>query len=81
MKLQSGVKLGFKLYFLDYNIFDIIENNDSIDNKLPETEKIPFDIQGDQCVIAYSKEGKEGFFKIEKLTKKQMEAYPMQMKQ
>ena len=54
---------------------------DEYDNKLPETEKIPFDIQGDQCVIAYSKEGKEGFFKIEKLTKKQMEAYPMQMKQ
>ena len=50
-------------------------------NKVPYTEKIPFDLQGDQCVIAYSKEGKEGFFKIEKLTKKQMEGYPMQMKQ
>ena len=63
---------------------DIIMSEDSKEeyaNKLPETEKIPFDIQGDQCVIAYSKEGKEGFFKIEKLTKKQMEAYPMQMKQ
>ena len=54
---------------------------DEYANKVPKTDKIPFDIQGDQCVIAYSKDGKEGYFKIEKLTKKQMEAYPMQMKQ
>ena len=63
---------------------DLIMSENSKDeyaNKVPEKVKIPFDLEGDQCVIAYSKEGKEGFFKIEKLTKKQMEAYPMQMKQ
>lgn len=50
-------------------------------NKVPHTDKIPFELKGDQCVIAYEKEGKEEFLKIEKLNKKELEAYPMQRPQ
>ncbi|RZS99252.1 hypothetical protein [Aquimarina brevivitae] len=50
-------------------------------NTLPQTEKIPFDLAAQECVIAYSKGDKQGFFKIQKLQEKKMEAYPMQIKQ
>lgn len=39
-------------------------------------EKIPFELKEGECVIEYSKNGKKGYFKLDKLREKQMIAYP-----
>jgi len=51
-------------------------------NKIPEIEeKIPFDLKEEECIIAYSKNGKEGYFKLDKLPEKELKAYPMKPRQ
>lgn len=61
---------------------DLIMNGDSkkeYGNKAPETEeKIPFALKEGECVVGYTKAGKEGYFKLDELPEKELKAYPMQ---
>ncbi|WP_299434039.1 hypothetical protein [uncultured Aquimarina sp.] len=64
---------------------DIVMSDDpkeEYNNKAPEIEeKIPFELKEGECVIAYSKNGKEGYFKLDNLPEKELKAYPMQPRQ
>ena len=64
---------------------DIVMSSDQkeeYNNKVPEIEeKIPFELKEGECIIAYSKNGQEGYFRIDKLPKKELKAYPMQPRQ
>ncbi|MBW1293946.1 hypothetical protein GBO31_00400 [Aquimarina litoralis] len=64
---------------------DMIMSGDAKDeygNKAPKVEeKTPFVLKDDECIIAYTKSGKEGFFKLDKLPEKELEAYPMKPRQ
>ncbi len=52
------------------------------DNQVQEIEeKIPFDLKNGESVIAYSKNGKKGYFKLDKLPEKELKGYPMQSRQ
>lgn len=53
-------------------------------NKIPNTkkeksnkDKNPFNLKDKECVIAYTKDGKKGYFKIDNLKEKEVLAYPM----
>ena len=51
-------------------------------NKIPEMEeKIPFELKDNECVIGYSNNGKQGFFKLENITEKELQAYPTRERQ
>ncbi|WP_299900533.1 hypothetical protein [uncultured Aquimarina sp.] len=61
---------------------DLIMNGDSkkeYGNKAPQTEeKIPFALKEGECIVAYTKAGKEGYFRLDELPEKELKAYPMQ---
>lgn len=63
---------------------DLIMSGDTKDeygNKAPKTEeKIPFDLKEGECILAYTKAGKEGYFKLDELPEKELRAYPMQVR-
>jgi len=63
----------------DENLIMSGDRKEEFKNKPPgEVEKkIPFELKADECVISYTKDGKIGYFKLDKLPEKQMEAYPM----
>lgn len=63
----------------DKNMVMSDDPKEEFNNKPPgEVEKkIPFELKADECVISYTKEGKKGYFKIDKLPEKQMLAFPM----
>lgn len=51
-------------------------------NQVPGTEeKIPFELKDKECVIAYAKGEKNGFFKMNELPEKKLKAYPMSPRQ
>ncbi|MDY8138724.1 hypothetical protein [Aquimarina sp. 2201CG5-10] len=64
---------------------DLVMSGDSKEeftNEPPKIEeKIPFELKENECIIAYTKSGKTGFFKLDKLPEKELQAYPMQRKQ
>ena len=46
-------------------------------NPVPVLEaKIPFDLKGNECVIAYTKDNKQSYFKLDTLQEKETLAYP-----
>jgi len=55
------------------------DSKEEFKNKPPgEVEtKIPFELSGNECIIVYTKGDKKGYFRIDKLQEKQMQAYPM----
>ncbi len=64
---------------------DLIMSDDpkqEFKNKLPEVkDDIPFELEGNACVINYTKGTKNGFFKIENITEKEVKALPMRRRQ
>ncbi|WP_378180345.1 hypothetical protein [Aquimarina sp. SS2-1] len=64
---------------------DIVMSDDpkeEYNNKVPEIEeKIPFELENNECIIAYTKNGKQGYFKLDTLPEKELKAYPMQPRQ
>ncbi|WP_299213078.1 hypothetical protein [uncultured Aquimarina sp.] len=64
---------------------DIIMSSDpkeEYSNKVSEIEqKIPFELKDGECVVAYTKDGKKGYFKLDKLPEKELKAYPMRPRQ
>ncbi len=51
-------------------------------NEVPALEeKIPFELQENECMIGYTKNGKKGYFKLDRLPEKQMKGIPMQIRQ
>ncbi len=90
----KGKKIGLKndgnLYRGKYAYantkMDLIMSDDpkeEFKNTVPAAieEKIPFELKGNECVIVYSKNGKESFFKIKELPQKKVEAMPNRQKQ
>lgn len=59
---------------------DIILSSDPSEefkNKLPDLpEKIPFELEADECVISYKKDGKMHYYKITDVSKKTQAQYP-----
>lgn len=64
---------------------DLIMSDDpkeEFKNQIPKIEeKIPFELQGNQCVVSYINNGKSRFFKLENVTEKELQAYPTRKKQ
>ncbi|MEW7289494.1 hypothetical protein [Aquimarina sp. 2304DJ70-9] len=51
-------------------------------NKAPIIEeKIPFQLTVNECIIAFTKNNKEGFFKTEDVSEKKVKAMPMRRRQ
>ncbi len=63
---------------------DLIMSNDpkkEFRNPVPEMEvKIPFDLKDEECIFNYTKKGRKGYFKLDKLPEKEMKHYPMEMR-
>ncbi len=52
-------------------------------NQLPPEKEpsIPFELKKGECIVAYLKNGKKGFFRIQHIPEKPVKAYPMQRPQ
>jgi len=83
LKLSNNVYIG--RYTYPNKNTDLIMSDDpkeEFKNKLPEVEKnIPFELEGNACVVGYTKGTENGFFKIENVTEKKVKALPMRRRQ
>ncbi|WP_438710583.1 hypothetical protein ACSTS3_17355 [Aquimarina muelleri] len=88
-KIKLGHKTNERVYVGRYSVVSkrpelIMSDNpkEEFKNKLPDVEeKIPFTLKENECMISYIKNGKKGFFKLDNIVEKEMEAYPMQRRQ
>lgn len=58
------------------------DSKDEFKNEAPLiVEKIPFELEENECVIGYVRQGEKRYFKLGTLPEKEMEAYPSQKPQ
>ncbi|WP_128755202.1 hypothetical protein [Aquimarina sediminis] len=88
-KIKLGHKTNELVYVGHYTKAtkprDLIMSDDpkeEFKNQLPEIEeKIPFELADNECMISYMNNGKQGFFKLENIPEKELQAYPTRKKQ
>lgn len=88
-KIKLGHKANKLVYIGRYSVVSkrpelIMSDNpkEEFKNQLPAVEeKIPFKLKENECMISYIKNGRKRFFKLQNITEREMEAYPMQRRQ
>lgn len=88
-KIQLDHKTNELVYVGHYSIVSkrpelIMSDNpkEEFKNQLPNVEeKIPFTLKENECMVSYLKNGKKGFFKLQNIAEREMQAYPMQRRQ
>lgn len=88
-KIKLEHKLSELVYVGHYSVVSkrpelIMSDNpkEEFKNQLPNVEeKIPFTLKENECMVSYIKNGRKGFFKLQNITEREMEAYPMQRRQ
>ncbi len=77
-KAKDQLYIGHYTYPKKQTMVMSSDPKEEFKNQVPIVEeKIPFDLKDNECVVGYTQNGKEKFFKIENLQEKEMETPSM----
>ncbi|WP_074405838.1 hypothetical protein [Aquimarina spinulae] len=88
-KIELGHKTN-ELVYVGHHTYpsrrqDLIMSDDpkkEFKNQLPAVEKKPpFELKDNECIVAYTKKGKKGYFKLNNVPEKELQAYPTRKSQ